>query len=173
MRHEGFTRSAYPDPIPDLEFRPPCCSLCHEELVHDGDGWNCSTCGVNWPNDGMNGEPVLQVSWTCDRCGVGDLGHVHNAPNGHDAEGDLCCACMIALGLDTPFSFLCERTLERLGVEPTEPATEPQLSPVEMCPKCGDDATHASAPGPGEPVDEYDCTNPACGHQFRIGEIPR
>ena len=39
---------------------------------------------------------------------------------------------------------------------------------VEACPECGDDAQLASAPGPGEPLDEYDC--PSCGHQFRLSE---
>lgn len=38
---------------------------------------------------------------------------------------------------------------------------------VIACPECGDDAELASAPGPGEPTDEYDCTS--CGHQFRRG----
>lgn len=39
------------------------------------------------------------------------------------------------------------------------------IEPVVDCPVCGDDAEHASAPGPNEPTDEYDC--PHCGHQFR------
>lgn len=38
------------------------------------------------------------------------------------------------------------------------------------CPDCGDDAERATAPGPGEPWDEFDC--PGCGLQFRRSDPP-
>lgn len=39
------------------------------------------------------------------------------------------------------------------------------LDPIVDCDACGNDAELATAPGPGEPTDEYDCCD--CGHQFR------
>lgn len=39
------------------------------------------------------------------------------------------------------------------------------LDQLVACPECADDAELVGAPGPGEPVDEYDCLS--CGHQFR------
>lgn len=43
----------------------------------------------------------------------------------------------------------------------------PDFAALEPCPECGNDAEHATAPGPGEPINEYDCVS--CGHQFTLG----
>lgn len=34
---------------PELEHRPPMCTLCYEEVTSDGDGWNCEGCSAYWP----------------------------------------------------------------------------------------------------------------------------
>lgn len=45
--------------------------------------------------------------------------------------------------------------------------TAPAYPNLHPCPECGDDAALATAPGPGEPINEYDCTS--CAHQFTVG----
>lgn len=42
-------------PSEDLEFPPPQCSNCHEELWHDGDCWRCDDCCLSWASDGHGG----------------------------------------------------------------------------------------------------------------------
>jgi hypothetical protein len=41
--------------LPDLEFTPPDCPLCGEELDVDADGFNCPECRASWGRDGQRG----------------------------------------------------------------------------------------------------------------------
>lgn len=40
--------------VPDepLEFPPPFCPHCGDETWHDGDGWRCDACHLQWSSDG-------------------------------------------------------------------------------------------------------------------------
>lgn len=47
--------TAGPLRIPELEHRPPDCSVCGAETEHDGDSWTCVDCGLYWPEEGVLG----------------------------------------------------------------------------------------------------------------------
>jgi len=55
-------RTTLPGPI---EWRPPICPDCDEDLDNDGDSWDCDHCHVSWDSSGETAE------WTDD---YGDLG---------------------------------------------------------------------------------------------------
>jgi hypothetical protein len=40
---------------PNLEFRAPECPVCDTETVHNGDGFECEGCCLNWHTDGTGG----------------------------------------------------------------------------------------------------------------------
>lgn len=60
---KGFTEV----PTDDLDFPPPDCPRCSEELIHDGDRWCCYGCSLTWASDGAG----HTASFTDD---YGDLG---------------------------------------------------------------------------------------------------
>jgi hypothetical protein len=41
--------------MPQLEFRPPLCPLCDEDLNYE-DGWDCANCQMWWHENGQFGE---------------------------------------------------------------------------------------------------------------------
>lgn len=43
----GFTKP----PTDNLEFPPPCCPRCDEELTYE-EGWDCRRCSLSWDSDG-------------------------------------------------------------------------------------------------------------------------
>jgi hypothetical protein len=43
----GFTKP----PTDNLEFPPPCCPRCDEELTHE-EGWLCQGCSLFWDSNG-------------------------------------------------------------------------------------------------------------------------
>lgn len=55
-----------PAPLP-LEYRYPSCTMCGEEVSHDGDSFYCEHCDAHWP-DSHNDEG----SWadeSAEQCG--------------------------------------------------------------------------------------------------------
>jgi hypothetical protein len=43
---EGFTEG------PFLVYQSPLCDRCWKSVDHDGDGWRCYACNVQWDTDG-------------------------------------------------------------------------------------------------------------------------
>jgi hypothetical protein len=41
---------------PALYIRNPDCTACGQETCHDGDGFYCEDCGINWPDPDSEGE---------------------------------------------------------------------------------------------------------------------
>lgn len=48
---------------PTLLFSYPTCDGCDDEVTHNGDSWECLTCGVIWPSGAGDGVPG---TWTDD-----------------------------------------------------------------------------------------------------------
>lgn len=44
----GFTTP----PTDDVEWQPPTCPRCHEDLHHNGDGFQCDKCCLMWDSNG-------------------------------------------------------------------------------------------------------------------------
>ena len=40
-------------PTEDLDFPPPGCPVCYDDLDHDGDGWYCEDCSLSWDGNGF------------------------------------------------------------------------------------------------------------------------
>lgn len=61
---EGFAEP----PTDHLEFPPPFCPRCDEELVHE-EGWNCSKCSLSWDSDGRGGSAEFTDTYGDDLAG--------------------------------------------------------------------------------------------------------
>lgn len=48
------------DAPPELYHRAPDCSICGEEVSHDGDSYYCEHCNAYWP------DPVGEGAWNND-----------------------------------------------------------------------------------------------------------
>jgi len=49
---------------PEWCIQYPTCSACAVELDHDGDGWQCPSCGTAWSTDANDGDKgTLYADW--------------------------------------------------------------------------------------------------------------
>jgi hypothetical protein len=64
--------------MPQLEFRPPLCPFCDEDLNYE-DGWDCADCQMWWHSDGRFGERMNAPDPICGAENTPYLNYAHRS----------------------------------------------------------------------------------------------
>jgi len=56
-----------PEDVPRMECAEPWCSVCENDLEHDGESYRCEKCNVYWPPAAWDGDPATHDLETGER----------------------------------------------------------------------------------------------------------